>query len=234
VRAARSFHRFLLLRPGRSATVSGQPRHSPCPFLTHSRTRNARCSAPRPGVNCAKVRQQVARFDPTLFCLASLRNTSPQCCRSSPYSVFRRRMGMNTTWYLHPDFVWLRLSRLGANHPSMAPGTCSVRLCSCRHGAPCLPPNPLFVSNLGSNSRSYPTQTTTKPTLLSLFPSQARVPKTTPKTSTPLNTHRRLRRGGSPQTEKADSSRPILKGRVFYLPPRTPTETGIAPGATFL
>src|SRR5207302_9124700 len=34
----------------------------------------------------------------------------PQCCRNSPYSVFLRHFGINTTWYLHSHFVWLRLS----------------------------------------------------------------------------------------------------------------------------
>jgi len=44
------------------------------------------------------------------FCCASLRNISPKCLRSSPYSTFRRHFGINTTWYLHSHFVWLRLS----------------------------------------------------------------------------------------------------------------------------
>src|SRR5436309_14945032 len=44
------------------------------------------------------------------FCTARLRNTSPKCCRNSPYSVFLRHFGINTTWYLHSHFVWLRLS----------------------------------------------------------------------------------------------------------------------------
>src|SRR5215471_11234027 len=44
------------------------------------------------------------------FCAASLRNTSPRWGRSSAYSVFLRHLGMNTTWYLHSHFVWLKLS----------------------------------------------------------------------------------------------------------------------------
>jgi len=38
-----------------------------------------------------------------------------------------------------------------------------------RRGAPFLPPNNLSVSNLGSNSRSYPTQTTIEPILPALW-----------------------------------------------------------------
>src|SRR5271157_1060850 len=44
------------------------------------------------------------------FCSASLRNTSPKCRRSSPYRIFLRHLGINTTWYLHSHLVWLRLS----------------------------------------------------------------------------------------------------------------------------
>ena len=44
------------------------------------------------------------------FCSASCRNTSPKCGRSFSYSVFRRHLGMNTTWYLHSHREWLRLS----------------------------------------------------------------------------------------------------------------------------
>src|ERR1700739_3068421 len=44
------------------------------------------------------------------FCSPSLRNTSPKCRRNSPYNAFLRHFGMNTTWYLHSHFVWLRLS----------------------------------------------------------------------------------------------------------------------------
>src|ERR1700676_1719854 len=44
------------------------------------------------------------------FCSANLRNTSPKCRRSSMHSVLLRHFGMNTTWYLHSHFVWLRLS----------------------------------------------------------------------------------------------------------------------------
>src|ERR1700745_2421161 len=43
------------------------------------------------------------------FCVASLRNTSPRCFLNSPYRVFLRHLGMNTTWYLHSHLVWLRL-----------------------------------------------------------------------------------------------------------------------------
>src|SRR5689334_8074215 len=49
-------------------------------------------------------------LDPTLFCSANLRNTSPKYRRSSPYNTFLRHLGINTTWYLHSHFVWLRLS----------------------------------------------------------------------------------------------------------------------------
>jgi len=40
------------------------------------------------------------------FCAASLRNTSPRCTLSCPYSTFRRHFGMNTTWNLHSHAVW--------------------------------------------------------------------------------------------------------------------------------
>src|SRR6516165_6654688 len=46
------------------------------------------------------------------FCSANVRNTSPTCFLNSPYSALRRHLGMNTTWYLHSHFVWLRLSIL--------------------------------------------------------------------------------------------------------------------------
>jgi hypothetical protein len=29
--------------------------------------------------------------------------------RSSLYNAFRRHLGINTTWYLHPHFVWYRI-----------------------------------------------------------------------------------------------------------------------------
>src|ERR1019366_3621981 len=44
------------------------------------------------------------------FCSASLRNTSPKYFRNSPYNAFRRPFGINTTWYLHSHFEWLKLS----------------------------------------------------------------------------------------------------------------------------
>src|SRR5271168_4464520 len=44
------------------------------------------------------------------FCSASLRNTSPKCFRRLPYSTFLRHFGINTTWYLHSHFEWLKLS----------------------------------------------------------------------------------------------------------------------------
>ncbi len=44
------------------------------------------------------------------FCFASVLNTSPNRRRSSPYSVFFRYFGMNTTWYLQSHTLWLRLS----------------------------------------------------------------------------------------------------------------------------
>src|SRR5664279_3335073 len=44
------------------------------------------------------------------FCSASLRNTSPKYFLSSPYNAFRRPFGINTTWYLHSHFEWLKLS----------------------------------------------------------------------------------------------------------------------------
>jgi hypothetical protein len=47
-----------------------------------------------------------------------------------------------------------------------------VPLTTCRRGAPFLPPNQFPISNLASNSRPNPTQTTTTPILpaLSLTP----------------------------------------------------------------
>src|SRR6266853_1696053 len=44
------------------------------------------------------------------FCSASLRKTSPRCGLSTPYRVFLRHLGMNTTRYLHSHLLWLRLS----------------------------------------------------------------------------------------------------------------------------
>src|SRR5664279_2800271 len=44
------------------------------------------------------------------FCSASLRNTSPKYFLRSPYNAFRRPFGINTTWYLHSYFEWLKLS----------------------------------------------------------------------------------------------------------------------------
>src|SRR5664279_81585 len=44
------------------------------------------------------------------FCSASLRNTSPTYFLRSPYNAFRRPLGINTTWYLHSHFEWLKLS----------------------------------------------------------------------------------------------------------------------------
>ena len=44
------------------------------------------------------------------FCSASLRNPSPRYFRNSPYSAFRRPLGINTTWYLHSPLEWLKLS----------------------------------------------------------------------------------------------------------------------------
>src|SRR5947199_6150159 len=46
------------------------------------------------------------------FWEASFRNTSPRRTLNSPYSTFRRHLGMNTTWYLHSHAVWLKLSNL--------------------------------------------------------------------------------------------------------------------------
>src|SRR2546428_9377511 len=46
------------------------------------------------------------------FCVASLRNASPKCCRSCPYNVLRRPFGIKTTWYLHAHTEWLRLSNV--------------------------------------------------------------------------------------------------------------------------
>src|SRR5882762_5006751 len=46
------------------------------------------------------------------FCVASLRKTSPKCWRSCPYNVLRRHFGINTTWYLHSQTEWLRLSNV--------------------------------------------------------------------------------------------------------------------------
>src|SRR6185295_5392282 len=46
------------------------------------------------------------------FCAASLRNTSPKCCRNCPYSTLRRHFGMNTMWYLQSHVVWFKLSNL--------------------------------------------------------------------------------------------------------------------------
>jgi hypothetical protein len=37
-------------------------------------------------------------------------NTSPKCFRRLPYNTFRRHFGINTTWYLHSQFEWLKLS----------------------------------------------------------------------------------------------------------------------------
>jgi len=45
------------------------------------------------------------------FCSASFRNTSPKCFRRLPYNTFRRDFGINTTWYLHSHFEWLKLSK---------------------------------------------------------------------------------------------------------------------------
>src|SRR5215211_6679733 len=46
------------------------------------------------------------------FWAASLRNTSPRCFRNWPYNTFLRHFGMNTTWYLHSQAVWFKLSNL--------------------------------------------------------------------------------------------------------------------------
>jgi hypothetical protein len=32
------------------------------------------------------------------------------CRRSSPYNIFLRHFGINTTWYLHSHLLWLRFS----------------------------------------------------------------------------------------------------------------------------
>src|SRR5690242_10891019 len=44
------------------------------------------------------------------FCAAKRRRTSPRYGRSWPNRAFRRPFGMNTTWYLHSQREWLRLS----------------------------------------------------------------------------------------------------------------------------
>src|SRR4030067_2068537 len=41
------------------------------------------------------------------FCFAKVLKTSPNLRRSSPYSVFLRYFGMNTTWYLQSHTLWL-------------------------------------------------------------------------------------------------------------------------------
>ena len=43
------------------------------------------------------------------FCSASVLKTGPRWRRNSPYRILRLHFGMNTTWYLHSHFVWLRL-----------------------------------------------------------------------------------------------------------------------------
>src|SRR4051794_39489178 len=67
------------------------------------------------------------------FCVAKRRRTSPRCGRSWPNKAFRRPFGMNTTWYLHSQREWLRLS----NSSIVArPSVCLAAHGSERHDGP--------------------------------------------------------------------------------------------------
>jgi hypothetical protein len=57
------------------------------------------------------VRQQMPFFDPALLLLGKLPEHLAQCFRRLPYNTFRRHFGINTTWYLHSHFEWLKLSK---------------------------------------------------------------------------------------------------------------------------
>jgi hypothetical protein len=98
-----------------------------------------------------------------------------------------------------------------------------VPLTTRRRGTSFLPPNQLPVSNLASNSRPDPTQTTTKPILLPLFFAPLPLLETFLRTSTPLNLHKCLPTGGFLQTAVSDAPRttsraycPLTLGRVRY------------------
>ena len=56
------------------------------------------------------IGQQMPFFDSTLLLHSQLAEYFSQVLPQLPYSVFLRHFGMNTTWYLHSHFVWLRLS----------------------------------------------------------------------------------------------------------------------------
>jgi hypothetical protein len=92
-----------------------------------------------------------------------------------------------------------------------------------RRGTSFWPPNQLPVSNLASNSRPDPTQTTTKPILLALFFAPLPLLEAFLPTSTPLNLHKCLPTGGFLQTAVSDAPRttsraycPLTMGRVRY------------------
>ena len=51
-------------------------------------------------------------FDPAHLLLGKLPEHLAKCFRRLPYNTFRRHFGINTTWYLHSHFEWLKLSNL--------------------------------------------------------------------------------------------------------------------------
>src|SRR5689334_7598152 len=66
-------------------------------------------------------------------CAAERRRTSPRYGRSWPNKALRRPFGMNTTWYLHSQREWLRLS----NSSIVArPSVCLAAHGSERHDGP--------------------------------------------------------------------------------------------------
>src|SRR4051794_39883646 len=95
------------------------------------------------------------------FCAAKRRRTSPRYGRSWPNRAFRRPFGMNTTWYLHSQREWLRLS----NSSIVArPSVCLAAHGSERHDGPpnmsnfcCLPGIagglPVFIYRRGVGHR---------------------------------------------------------------------------------
>lgn len=63
---------------------------------------NCRLVRRKSGPNrCARGPASVALLQSGSPSPATRRNTSPECCRSCPYSALRRHFGMSTTWYLH-------------------------------------------------------------------------------------------------------------------------------------
>jgi hypothetical protein len=55
------------------------------------------------------IQHEMTFFDPALLLQGQLAEHVSEMLPQFPLSTFLRYFGMNTTWYLHSHFVWLRL-----------------------------------------------------------------------------------------------------------------------------